>query len=54
MPAPTEEENLHLAERIAEMWEVRVTRLFPARKCIVELKLAEENQEGPTIVVYQA
>jgi len=50
----TEEENLYLAERIAEMWKVRVTRLFPTRKCVVELQLGDETQEGPTIVVYQA
>jgi len=50
----TEEENVYLAERIAEMWEARLARLFPNKKCVVELQLPEETKEGPTIVVYQA
>lgn len=50
----TEEENFDLAERIAEIWKARLVRLFPSKKCIVELQLPEETKEGPTIVVYQA
>lgn len=49
----TDDEDIYLAERIAEMWEVRLARLFPNRKCVVELQLPEETKEGPTIVVYQ-
>jgi hypothetical protein len=50
----SDEETLHLAERIAEMWEARLACVFPDKKCVVELQLPEETQEGPTIVVYQA
>jgi hypothetical protein len=50
----SDEEILHLAERIAEMWEARLACVFPDKKCVVELQLPEETQEGPTIVVYQA
>jgi hypothetical protein len=50
----SDEETLHLAERIAKMWEARLARVFPDKKCVVELQLPEETQEGPTIVVYQA
>jgi hypothetical protein len=50
----TDEENMCLAERIAEMWNARLSRLFPNKQCIVELQLPEETGEGPTIVVYQA
>jgi hypothetical protein len=49
-----EEENIYLAERIAEVWKVRLAQLFPTKKCAVEVQSAEETQEGPTIVVYQA
>lgn len=49
-----EEEALHLAERIAAMWEARLAQLFPSKKCVVELQLPEETGEGPTIVVFQA
>lgn len=49
----TDEENIYLAERIAEMWAARLARLFPNKKCVVELRLPEETKEGPTIVVYQ-
>lgn len=50
----TDEEDIYLAERIAEMWEARLARLFPHKKCVVELQLPDETKEGPTIVVYQA
>ena len=50
----TDDENLYLAERLAEMWEARLARLFPDRKCAVDLQLPEDTGEGPTIVVYQA
>jgi hypothetical protein len=50
----SDEEILHLAERTAEMWEARLACVFPDKKCVVELQLPEETQEGPTIVVYQA
>jgi len=50
----TEEENLHLARRMTEMWRAQLARLVPTRKCVVKLQLPDENQEGPTIVVYQA
>ena len=46
----TDDENLYLAE----MWEARLARLFPDRKCAVDLQLPEDTGEGPTIVVYQA
>jgi hypothetical protein len=49
----TEEENMYLAERLAEIWKIRLAVLFPSKKCIVELELEEENHEGPTIIVYQ-
>jgi hypothetical protein len=49
----SDEENLELAERIAEMWKARLARLFPDRKCIVEFEGPEENVEGPTLFVYQ-
>jgi hypothetical protein len=47
-------ENLWLAERMVEMWQSRLAKLFPDRTLIVELELPEHSQEGPTIVVYQA
>jgi hypothetical protein len=50
----TDEENICLAERIADMWRARLARLFPNKKCVVELQLPLETREGPTIVVYQA
>jgi hypothetical protein len=50
----TGDENLSLAERMAEMWVARLARLFPNKKCAVELQLPEDTGEGPTIVVYQA
>jgi hypothetical protein len=50
----TDEENLYLAQRLKEMWEARLARVFPDRKCVVELQLPDETQEGPTIIVYQA
>jgi hypothetical protein len=50
----TDEENIWLAERIAEMWKARLAQLFPNKKCVVELQSAEETDEGPTLVVYQA
>jgi len=50
----TDEENQFLAERIAEMWKARLEQLFPRKRCVVEVQPAEETEEGPTIVVYQA
>jgi hypothetical protein len=50
----TDEENIYLAERISEMWEARLARLFPNKKCVVELQLPDQTKEGATIVVYQA
>jgi hypothetical protein len=50
----SDDENSELAARIAGMWKARLARLFPDRKCIVELEGPEENGEGPTIIVYQA
>jgi hypothetical protein len=52
--ATTDEENIYLAERIAEMWKARLAQLFPNKKCVVELQSPEETKLGPTIVVYQA
>jgi hypothetical protein len=49
----SDEENIYLAERLAEIWKIRLAGLFPNKKCIVELQLEQENHEGPTIVVYQ-
>src|SRR5882762_6025140 len=48
----TDEENVYLAERIAEMWRGRLARLFPDKKCVVELQLPEQTEEGATVVVY--
>ena len=53
LPLMKDEENLHLAERIVEIWEARLARLFPNKSCVVELQLPDETQEGPTIFVYQ-
>ncbi|MCU1271767.1 MAG: hypothetical protein JWN74_3061 [Acidobacteriaceae bacterium] len=50
----TDEEHACLAQRIAEMWEARLARLFPSKKCVVEVQSPEETNEGLTIVVYQA
>jgi hypothetical protein len=50
----TDEENIFLAERMAEMWRARLAQLFPNKKCVVEVQLPEETKEGPTIVVCQA
>jgi len=50
----TDEEDLFLAERIAEMWRARLARLFPNKNCLVEVQPPDETEEGPTIVVYQA
>jgi hypothetical protein len=50
----TDDENIWLAERIAEMWKARLAQLFPNKKCVVEIQSAEETGEGPTIVVHQA
>jgi len=50
----TDEENVCLAQRIAEVWEARLARLFPNKKCVVEVQPPEETNEGPTIVVYKA
>ena len=50
----TDEEDLFLAERIAEMWRARLEQLFPNKNCLVEVQLSHETQEGPTIVVCQA
>lgn len=50
----TDEEDLFLAGRIAEMWRARLAQLFPNRNCVVEVQLSTETEEGPTIVVYQA
>jgi hypothetical protein len=44
-----EEENAWLAERIADVWKVRLSQLFPNKKCVVEIQSAEETGEGPTI-----
>ena len=44
----TDEENICLAERIADMWRARLARLFPNKKCVVELQLPLETREGPT------
>jgi hypothetical protein len=49
----TEEENMYLAERLVEIWKIRLAVLFPSKKCIVELELEEKHHEGPTIIVYQ-
>jgi hypothetical protein len=46
-------ENTFLAERLAEAWRARLAVLFPNKKCVVEVELEEENNEGPTIIVYQ-
>jgi hypothetical protein len=54
LPTTTDEETLCLAQRIAEMWEARLARLFPSKKCVVEVQSPEETNEGLTIVVYQA
>jgi hypothetical protein len=53
LPTTTDEESLYLAEQLAEMWDARLARLFPNKKCAVELQLPEETKEGPTIVVFQ-
>jgi hypothetical protein len=53
LPTVIDEENLYLAERIVEMWEARLARLFPSKSCVVELQLPDETQEGPTVFVYQ-
>jgi hypothetical protein len=50
----TDEENIWLAERIAEVWRARLAKLYPSKKCVVEVQSAEETGEGPTLVVYQA
>jgi hypothetical protein len=50
----TDDEDLFLAERIAEMWRARLAQLFPNKNCVVEVQLPPETEEGPTIVVYQA
>jgi hypothetical protein len=49
----SEAENIFLAERLADAWRARLTVLFPNKKCVVEVELEEENNEGPTIIVYQ-
>jgi len=49
----TDEEDLFLAERIAEMLRARLAQLFPNKNCVVEVQLPHEAEEGPTIVVYQ-
>ena len=49
----TDEENIWLAERIAEVWRACLAQLFPHKKCVVEIQSTEETGEGPTIVVYQ-
>ena len=49
----TDQEDLFLAERIAEMWRARLAQLFPNKNCVVEVQLPHETEEGPTIVVYQ-
>jgi len=48
------DENLCLAERMVEMWEARLARLFPGRTLVVELELPQQSKEGPTIIVYQS
>lgn len=50
----SDEENICLSQRIAEMWEARLARLFPNKKFIVEVQPQEETKDGPTLVVYQA
>jgi hypothetical protein len=50
----TNEENVYLAQRIAEMWTARLARLFPNKQCVVELELPDQINGGPTIFVYQA
>jgi hypothetical protein len=54
LPTTTDEENIWLAERIAEVWRARLAQLYPSKKCVVEVQSAEETGEGPTLVVYQA
>jgi hypothetical protein len=54
LPTTTDEENIWLAERIAEVWRARLAKLYPSKKCVVEVQSAEETGEGPTLVVYQA
>ena len=46
-------ENVFLAERLADAWRARLTVLFRNKKCVVEVQSEEENNEGPTIIVYQ-
>lgn len=42
----TDEENLYLAERIAEMWGARLALLFPYAKCVVELRIVGRDKGG--------
>jgi hypothetical protein len=50
----TIEEHIYLGEQMAEMWRARLERLFPDKRFVVELQMPSDDEDQPTIVVYQA
>lgn len=50
----TDQENLYLAHKLAEIWDFRLKQLFPEKQFEIVVMTAEETDDQPTISICQS